>query len=103
MKEEMMDVLDALKKLPRVAYSVNMVDGGLVALKRGVMGYFPISLAIPQSETPRSFADELNKGLGVTPEQESAMVNGSMWGWETPSADPDHEINKKMVAARKTR
>jgi hypothetical protein len=32
--------------------------------------------------------------LGVTDEQQAAMVAGSMFGFHVPGADPDHPTNR---------
>lgn len=84
------DVLEVLKKLPEVCYTRLPSTGETVIIKRGVVGYFPITTAL----TP----EELNEG--VSPEQVMAMEVGSMNGWHVPGADPDvcRELMAKAAA-----
>lgn len=83
-----MDVLANLSKLPEVAYIDNPRDGRynteapIIALKRGVMGYYPILLG------PGCSAAVLNEGH-ATKAQVAAMEAGSCFGWDVPAADPD--------------
>ena len=42
-------------------------------------------------------AAELNKQIGVTAAQASAMHCGSMIGWHVPGADPRHPANLEAV------
>ena len=51
-------------------------------LQNGTMGIFP------QDTSPREGVTAANAANGVTKAQEAAMVAGSMFGWDTPAADP---------------
>ena len=47
-------------------------------------------------------AQEMNRELGVTPAQESAMVTGSMFGWNVLAADPKNYDEKgNLIGSRK--
>lgn len=86
------DVLETLQKLPPRAYVDNPITAGtsrrycntdapVIGIHRGVPGFTPIYTVLT--------ADELNDSEGVSAAQREAMRNGSMFGWHTPSADPD--------------
>lgn len=81
-------------KLPEKAYIKNNIHcqgpygpPPVICVVRGESGYHPIYTS--------ATAEELNEHLGVTPQQAAAMQNGSLFGWDTPSADPDNSINAK--------
>jgi hypothetical protein len=81
-----------LAKLPEKAYVKNTIhcqgefgEPPVICVKRGEMGYYPIY-------TDQT-AEQLNERRGVTPQQASAMLNGSLAGWDIPAADPDNECN----------
>lgn len=74
--------------LPDMCYSVMKSTGKLVVLKRGEEGCFSTSYNTPDPVKNKELADYLNEKLRVTPAQVQAMSVGSMFGWNTPGADP---------------
>lgn len=77
----MTDVLATLAKLPAMCASRDLATDAPILIKRGAMGYWPC---------PPSFdVDAFNVRHDVTPAQREAMECGSMFGWDTPGADPD--------------
>ena len=81
-----------LSKLPRICYTYAEDLGKIVALKKGADGYFEVGIPVG-TDNPRERVEILNKQLGVSKAQERAMLCGSMFGWDTPAADPDNPIN----------
>lgn len=84
---------NVLSKLPAVVYVDNPrnaagcpfyvnCDAQVIAIKRGERGFFPIY-------TPLTAA-HLNAPLNVTPAQLEAMRLGSMFGFDSPCANPDN-------------
>ncbi len=76
------------ERLPDVCWSVNQTDGRLICIKKGEHGFFPSDWDTGSAERNRGIADYNNAKRGVTPAQEQAMVCGSMFGWDSPGADP---------------
>ena len=75
--------------LPVQCFSVLPSSGELILLTRGEKGYSPCyDFSTPDAQQNREFADDLNVKNGVTKAQEAAMLAGSMFGWQTPAADP---------------
>lgn len=79
---------DYASKLPDICWSVSETDGALICIKKGVDGYFPSEWSSIDTETNRRIADYNNQKRGITKAQEQAMVVGSMFGWDSPGADP---------------
>jgi hypothetical protein len=86
----------ANRGLPEVAFIDNKdkVNGPspVIGVRRGESGCYPI-------HTPLS-AEELNEERGVTPAQCEAMYNGSLFGWETPLADPTNPVVIEMATKK---
>ena len=74
--------------LPDWCYTVLPYSGALIVVKRGVSGYGQLSNSTDDPQKNRELAREYNTRMGVTPQQEAAMLGGSMFGWDTPAADP---------------
>ena len=75
--------------LPVQCFSVLPSSWELILLTRGEKGYSPCyDFSTPDAQQNREFADDLNVKNGVTKAQEAAMLAGSMFGWQTPAADP---------------
>ncbi len=64
-----------------IIYALHPTDRGVIAITIGEPGYHPI-------ETRMSI-NELN-GPNVEPAHVEAALAGSMFGWESPGADPNH-------------
>ena len=80
-------VIPIRSSLPERCFTVLQSTGGVVAIERGKQGYFPTDNG-GDPETARKAATLLNQKLGVSKAQEAAMAAGSMFGWDTPAADP---------------
>lgn len=68
--------------LPEYCYTKSILTGKTIIIQRGQSGYYDTDYADLN-------ADDLNTQLGVTKAQAAAMLVGSMFGWDTPGADPD--------------
>ncbi len=75
-------------KLPDICWSVNQADGRLIYIKKGENGCFQSGRETGSAEKNRRIADDSNQRRGITSAQEQAMVAGSMFGWDSPGADP---------------
>lgn len=80
-------VIPFRSSLPERCFSVLQSTGEVIAIQKGVNGYF-VTDSECAPETARKAADLLNSKLGVTRAQEAAMSGGSMFGWDTQAADP---------------
>lgn len=72
-----------INSLPQKCYAVLPYDGGLITITQGVPGYLRSPLDSGDKYENRIMADEKNKKFGgVTLEEERAMINGAIFGWE---------------------
>ncbi len=77
-----------LSSLPEICYTVTPT-GVFAMLRRGESGYYPVDTEAAGAPDLRELADKLNRQFGISKAQEAAMLNGSMFGWDTPAADPN--------------
>lgn len=73
-------------KLPLFAATRLPSDESPIIVKFGEIGYWPLEGCT---------VEQFNEIHGVSLAQAAAMLNGSMFGWDIPAADPDNAINVK--------
>ena len=84
-------VIPLRSSLPVQCFSTLPSSGELILLTRGEKGYSPCpEFSAADAGENRRFAEDSNGKNGVTKAQEAAMLAGSMFGWQTPAADPQN-------------
>ena len=79
--------------LPELCYTREPITDAVIQIRRGETGYYPVT-------QPGIDPDERNTVMGVTPAQKAAMIAGSMFGWNTPAADPAAYTAKGEIIRR---
>lgn len=74
--------------LPEVCFSILPSTGDVIIIKHGESGYYRCEYSTEDKAFNREFANDRNANLGVSKAQVEAMLSGSMYGWDTPAADP---------------
>ena len=74
--------------LPETCFSVLPSSGRLIIIRHGERGYYPSEWDTGNREENREIASSHNVRRGITDIQEAAMLAGSMFGWNTPGANP---------------
>ena len=74
--------------LPETCFSILPSSGQLIIIKKGESGYYPSEWDTGSREENREIASSHNARRGITDIQEAAMLAGSMFGWNTPGANP---------------
>lgn len=76
------------RELPKVCHSVLPSSGELIILRRGEPGYYAVTDSGTDRERNQKTADRNNGDRQITRGQAAAMLHGSLFGWDTPGADP---------------
>jgi hypothetical protein len=92
-------------KLPPLAFGfIGCHEPGkrIIAVRRGEQGYFATKLDRPSLsvENAKATVALMNQRLGVTVEQKSALLCGSLFGFDTPGADPDNYRGEVPLTAK---
>ena len=74
--------------LPETCLSILPSTGQLIIIQHGERGYYPSEWDTGKREENREIASSHNVRRGITDIQEAAMLAGSMFGWNTPGANP---------------
>ena len=74
--------------LPETCFSILPSSGQLIIIRCGEHGYYPSEWDTGSREENREIASSHNARRGITDIQEAAMLAGSMFGWDTPGANP---------------
>ena len=75
-------------ELPETCFSILPSSGQLIIIRCGERGYYPSEWDAGNREENREIASSHNVRRGITDIQEAAMLAGSMFGWNTPGANP---------------
>ena len=87
-------VIPLRESLPNMCYVFVESENCVGLVIKGENGYreTAISCAIP--DDTRDVVNKMNRGIDVSPAQVEAMKCGSLFGWETPAADPEnYDVN----------
>lgn len=72
--------------LPKLCYSTLPATGELILIRQGEKGYIKCSHSAPYREQNEMTAAQENRRIGVTRQQEAAMLGGATRGWASPTA-----------------
>lgn len=75
-------------ELPETCFSILPSSGQLIIIRCGERGYYPSEWDTGNREENREIASSHNVRRGITDIQEAAILAGSMFGWNTPGANP---------------
>lgn len=87
-QRECIQIIPLRQSLPEKCFSALEATGEIITVTKGEKGYTPTGQYPQNGVSPKEAAAALNDAAGVTKAQEAAMVAGSMFGWDTPAADP---------------
>ncbi len=77
---------------PEIAFSVlTSKPTQVIAIRAHEAGYYELSHFETERDA-RAYADQQNKANGVSHAYRRAMEVGSMFGWDTPGADPSSPL-----------
>ena len=79
---------DAQERAAGNLFSILPSSGRLIIIRCGERGYYPSEWDTGNREENREIASSHNVRRGITDIQEAAMLAGSMFGWNTPGANP---------------
>ena len=81
-------VIPLRSSLPEQCYIFLPTTREVGIVKKGESGYYKTDLADGVPSAMKNLVDSMNRKLGVSKAQAEAMKAGSMFGWDTPAADP---------------
>jgi hypothetical protein len=91
--------------LPDKCFGTLQTSREVILLRKGVMGYERTHIVADAKVDPKAAVDALNELTDITKAQSAAMLAGSMFGWDTPAADPKNydEIGQPVLPKGKDR
>ena len=81
-------VIPMRSSLPDKCFGTLQTSREVILLRKGVMGYERTYIVPAAKVDPKAAVDALNELTDITKAQSAAMLAGSMFGWDTPAADP---------------
>ena len=86
--------------LPDKCFALLPSSGEIIEIAHGESGYKMTQMHSPEKSN-REIVDMVNGQLGITRAQEKAMLAGSLFGWQTPAADPkNYDENGKPLRVK---
>jgi len=77
-----------MEKLPEFCMSTRPSDGCLIIITHKESGYKLSDMSADDPAENKFLAKHINRLLKITPDQEAAMIAGSIQGWNVPAANP---------------
>lgn len=81
-------VIPLRSTLPERCYSLLPSSDEIIIVRKGESGYYHTDKYGHDRTEAWRIVEEYNERDGVTKAQATAMLGGSMFGWDTPTADP---------------
>ena len=78
--------------LPEKCYAVLPSGDEIITVRHGEAGYYHTDKYGHDRAHVQAIVDEYNAQINVTKAQAAAMLAGSLFGWETPAADPKNTM-----------
>ena len=81
-------VIPLRSSLPEQCYVFVQTENCVGIVKKGESGFYRTDIQGGKPSETNALVNEMNKKLGLSKGQAEAMKAGSMFGWDTPAADP---------------
>lgn len=88
MKQNGNTVIPLRSSLPERCYVYLQTENKIGIIQKGESEYYPTEIECGTPDKAKKLLDTMNSKLGVSKAQAEAMKAGSMFGWDTPAADP---------------
>lgn len=75
---------------PEMCYAVLPSSKEIIIVRRYEKGYYKTDIPTTSKYESIDIVNEYNSILGVTKQEQAAMLAGSMFGWDCPAADPNN-------------
>lgn len=81
-------VIPLRSSLPEQCYVFVQTENCVGIVKKGESGFYRTDIQGGKPSETNALVNEMNQKLGLSKGQAEAMKAGSMFGWDTPAADP---------------
>lgn len=83
---------------PEMCYAVLPSSKEIIIVRRYEKGYYKTDITTTSKYESIDIVNEYNSILGVTKQEQAAMLAGSMFGWDCPAADAsNYDMNGKPI------
>lgn len=81
-------VIPLRSSLPEQCYVFVQTENCVGIVRKGESGFYRTDIQGGKPSETNALVNDMNEKLGLTKDQKEAMKAGSMFGWDTPAADP---------------